>query len=45
MTSTIVWTGIAFWLALNAAFVAVRVHATRPKRIAAPVLIWIRRPN
>ena len=45
MTSTIVWTGVALWFALNAAFVAVRVHATRPKRIVAPALIWIRRAN
>jgi hypothetical protein len=42
MTSTIVCTGVALWLGLNVAFVALRIHVTRPKRIAVPVLLWNR---
>lgn len=37
MTSTIVWTGIALWLGMNAAFVAFRVYVTRPQKTVEPV--------
>ena len=45
MTGTIVWTGVALWLGLNVAFVAVRMHATRPKKAVAPVLVWNKRTS
>ena len=30
-----IWTGVAFWLGLNVAFAAMRLHLTRPVRVAA----------
>ena len=43
MTGTIVWTGVSLWLGLNAAFVAVRIYATRSQKAAAPMLVWNKR--
>lgn len=46
MTAAI-WTGVAFWLGLNVAFAAMRLHLTRPAKVAArtsdaPVLRLVR---
>ncbi len=35
MTTTLVWTGVALWLGVNAAFAARRVSVTRPAKVAA----------
>jgi hypothetical protein len=43
--ATMIWTGVALWLGLNAAFVAYRMYVTRPERAVAPVLVWNRRTN
>ena len=43
--ATMIWTGVALWLGLNAAFVACRMYVTRPERAAVPVLVWNRRTN
>lgn len=42
-----IWTGVAFWLGLNVAFAAMRLHLTRPVRVTAstsdvPVLRLVR---
>jgi hypothetical protein len=42
-----IWTGVAFWLGLNVAFAAMRLHLTRPVRVIArtsgvPVLRLVR---
>ncbi len=36
MTTTLVWTGVALWLGLNAAIAARCIYVTRPARAAAP---------
>jgi len=36
MTMTFVWTGVALWLGLNAAFVARRIYVTRPAKSPRP---------
>lgn len=38
MTMTLVWTGIALWLGLNAAFVVRRFYVTRSDRANAHVI-------
>jgi hypothetical protein len=35
MTTTLVWTGVALWLSLNAAIAARRIYVSRPLRVAA----------
>jgi hypothetical protein len=35
MTATLVWTGVALWLGLNAAFSARCIDATRPAKVVA----------
>jgi hypothetical protein len=40
--ATLVWTGVALWFGLNAAFVALRMYVTRSERAVAPVLVWNR---
>jgi hypothetical protein len=40
--ATLVWTGVALWLGLNAAFVALRIYVTRSERAVMPVLVWNR---
>jgi hypothetical protein len=35
MTTTLVWTGVALWLGLNAAIAARCVYVTRPAKVAA----------
>jgi hypothetical protein len=34
MTTTLVWTGVALWLGLNAAVAARRIYVTRPAKVA-----------
>ncbi|MFB9268219.1 hypothetical protein ACFFWD_34730 [Bradyrhizobium erythrophlei] len=41
MTMTLVWTGVAFWLGLNAAFVARRAYVTMPRRTAATRILYV----
>ncbi|QPF82677.1 hypothetical protein IC762_23395 [Bradyrhizobium genosp. L] len=41
MTTTLVWSGIALWLGLNAAFVARRFYVTRSERAAKARVIYI----
>jgi hypothetical protein len=43
--ATLVWTGVALWLGLNAAFVALRIYVTRPERAVVPELVWSRRTS
>ena len=43
--ATMIWTGVALWLGLNAAFVALRMYVTRPERAVVPVLAWNRRTH
>jgi hypothetical protein len=33
MTATLVWTGVALWLGMNAAFAACSIYATRPVKV------------
>jgi len=35
MTATLIWTGVALWLGLNAAFSVRCVYATRPVKVVA----------
>ncbi len=35
MTTTLVWTGVALWLGLNAAIAARRIYVMRPAKAAA----------
>lgn len=41
----LIWTGVALWLGLNAAFVALRMYVTRTERAVVPALVWNRRTN
>ena len=41
----LIWTGIALWLGLNAAFVALRMYVTRPEQAVVPALVWNRQTN
>jgi len=43
MTTTILWSGVALWLALNAAFLVWRIYVTLPERAIVPELVWIKR--
>ncbi|WP_407151699.1 hypothetical protein [Bradyrhizobium sp. ORS 86] len=41
MTMTLVWTGLAFWLGLNAAFVARRAYVALPAQTAAARIVYV----
>jgi hypothetical protein len=43
MTTTILWSGVALWLALNAAFLVWRIYVTVPETTTVPELVWTKR--